>query len=388
MYISTLYKIFIYLFVYLNYNLNNKPLTFTNMATLYKKSLTILLAILLFCGFSKATEYTVGTGGTYTTLAAAFTAINGGSPSGTVDLAIISDLTISSTLSITVNVANTYVTIYPKTAARTIISGSTAPASLINLSGAKNIKFDGRINGSGASGSLTIENTSSAASSSTINFLNSAQNNTIQYCKVKGNGTLGIINFSTSTSGSGNDNNLISNNEITCSTSRPVSAINSELGNTTRSNSGITIDNNKIYNFINLSSSSYGINIGNYSSDFTITNNSFYETGSASSAAGIYQIINVNSLNGSKFNISNNFIGGNAVNSGGTWTKTGNTNDFYAIKDLFSTSLSTFELLILPLSLSPLVAAHPQLHCLHQLNLTHLSQSLTHRLPTMNDSHD
>jgi hypothetical protein len=85
--------------------------------------------------------------------------------------------------------------------------------------------------------------------------------NTLKYVSVYGSSastTDGVIKFATSTSGNGNDNNLIDNCAVTNSSgNRPVNAIYS-LGSAASDNSSNT-SNNAIYDFINSSTSSNGI---------------------------------------------------------------------------------------------------------------------------------
>jgi hypothetical protein len=99
---------------------------------------------------------------------------------------------------------------------------------------------------------------------STVNFSNSAELNTLKYVSVYGSSasTTDGVKFATSTSGNGNDNNLIDNCAVTNSSgNRPVNAIYS-LGS-----AAIivrTISNNAIYDFINSSTSSNGIYLGEF----------------------------------------------------------------------------------------------------------------------------
>jgi hypothetical protein len=88
--------------------------------------------------------------------------------------------------------------------------------------------------------------------------------NTLKYVSVYGSSastTDGVIKFATSTSGNGNDNNLIDNCAVLIAGNRPVNAIYS-LGSAASDNSSNTISNNAIYDFINSSTSSNGIYLG------------------------------------------------------------------------------------------------------------------------------
>jgi hypothetical protein len=145
------------------------------------------------------------------------------------------------------------------------ISGNIAGSPIIDFNGADNVTLDGRVNQTGSTRSLSITNSSSSttAGTSTVNFSNSAELNTLKYVSVYGSSastTDGVIKFATSTSGNGNDNN-IDNCAVTSSGNRPVNAIYS-LGSAVSDNSSNTISNNAIYDFINSSTSSNGIYLG------------------------------------------------------------------------------------------------------------------------------
>ncbi|GAH28340.1 unnamed protein product, partial [marine sediment metagenome] len=111
--------------------------------------------------------------------------------------------------------------IYPISSGISISGDISGP--MIDLSGADNVTIDGRVDRSG-SADLVITNTSTSngSSASTIRFIESANTNTIQYCYIYGsetNATSGIILFSTASTGSGNDGNIIDNNYITIDSS-------------------------------------------------------------------------------------------------------------------------------------------------------------------------
>jgi len=106
---------------------------------------------------------TIGnTGADYTTLKAAFDAVNNGTLTGNVTLRIIANTT--ETTSATLNASGTgsanynTINIYPTAANLSVTGNMNAP--LIDLNGADNVTFDGRINATGTSASLTISNAS------------------------------------------------------------------------------------------------------------------------------------------------------------------------------------------------------------------------------------
>jgi hypothetical protein len=287
------------------------------------------------------TTKTVGSGGNYTTLRAAFVAINSGTITGAITLQLISGTT--ETASNVLNASGTgsanysSVTIYPTGSGYTISGNLTVP--LIDLNGADNITIDGRVNATGAAKDLIIANTNTGNSASTIRFINSAQNNTVKYCTLKGSetsATNGIVLFSTSTAGTGNDGIVIDNCNITCNaTSRPLNAIYS-AGTGSRENSGNTISNNNIYDFLSRATASNGINLAGNTTSWTISDNSFYETTSfAPTATVTYNVLQINNTSGINFVVSGNYIGGKAAQCGSTaWTKTNTQNNTFAAINL------------------------------------------------------
>ncbi len=197
--------------------------------------------------------------------------------------------------------------------------------------------FDGRVFATGSDIDLTITNISTNAAATTIQFTESAETDTIKYCTIKGSGTgtganmRGILFFSTATTGNGNDKIIIENNNITSDAAgRPINAIYSS-GSAGFENSDNIIRNNNIYDFLNRGVASYGINLSAGSSTWTITGNSFYETASLIPTASVaYIIIQINNATGTGFNISDNFIGGQAASCGGSaWTKTNAFNNIF-----------------------------------------------------------
>jgi len=280
--------------------------------------------------------------GYYPTLKAAFDKINDGTQRGSITVKIKASTTETSSAILNASGTGssnyTSVNIYPTVTGLSITGNLATP--LIDLNGADNVTIDGRVNATGTTNDLSIVNSSTAsvAGTSTIRFINGATNNTVKYCIIKGSEILttsGVLFFSTTTTGSGNSTNTIDNNSITNATNgnRPVNAIYS-AGTNGKENSGNIISNNAIYNFLKQATASNGIFLSSYTTSWTIDGNSFYETTSfIASAAVAYNVIQIANTTGNDFIISNNYIGGSAVNCGGTpWTKTNATNNiFYAI---------------------------------------------------------
>ncbi len=283
------------------------------------------------------------TTGSYNTLKGAFDAINAGTHRGVIEIKINANTTESATASLNASAVGssvyTSINIYPTTTGLSITGNLAAP--LINLNGADNVTIDGRVNATGSTKDLTITNTSALATAgtSTIRFIGDASNNTVQYCNLKGSSTdaaAGIVFFSTAGTGNGNDNNTITNNDITCAAdaSRPLNAVFA-LGTTLKNNETNTISNNNIYNFLSKATASQGINISSYNSGYTISGNSFYETASFTASAAVnYNVILISAATGTGngFKVSGNYIGGNTALCAGTaWTKTALNNAFTAI---------------------------------------------------------
>ncbi|MFZ4549781.1 MAG: hypothetical protein ACOYN4_20200, partial [Bacteroidales bacterium] len=218
--------------------------------------------ILLFIAITISTlswgQTEVGAGKTYTTLKAAFDAINNGTLTGDVVLQITSNTaeTATAALNATGGSANySSVTIYPTGSGYTI-SGSVAGA-LIQLNGADNVTINGSLNQGNSAKDLTISNTNTGGQS--LVFINDATSNIVKYCFLKGVNTStssGVIVFSTTTGTTGNDGNTIDNCDISDGATTPTNCIYAS-GTTTsaaHNNSGITISNCNIFNFFSAGS--------------------------------------------------------------------------------------------------------------------------------------
>jgi len=253
---------------------------------------------------------------TYTSLTkadGAFAALNSVTQTGqTITITITADVTTENGATSLTGAAGMWasLTLYPTVTGLTISGNINAP--LIDLNGADNVTIDGRVNQSGSTPDLTISNINTGTFASAIRFINSAENNTVKYCNISSscyNAGVGMINFTSSASGNGNDNNIVEYCNITnAGGNRPYNAIFSS-GATGRLNSGNIIRYNNIYNFFNPNNSSYGINISNSSTDWTIMNNSFYET-TTFAPAGDYKYYPLFINTGNNNIVSNNYIGG------------------------------------------------------------------------------
>ncbi len=280
---------------------------------------------------------TVGSGGDYTTLKAAFDAINTYGLSGNTYLKVISDITETAEASLNewVDCAGNSgytVTIYPTGATRTI-SGNIA-TSLVTLNGADKVTIDGRIDMTGTANSLVFSN--SNTSGGTLKFVNDACDNVIQYATFKGvftNFENGVIFFSTGVT-TGNDRNQILFCDVRDGSSTPTHGIFSG-GSLNAKNSENLISDCNIYNFYNITTSNSGIILYENNHAWTIQNNSIYQTVRRPdwSHYGIY----IYDESSNDFKIINNFIGGSASDGSGTYeiypigTEEGYNNSFSGI---------------------------------------------------------
>ncbi len=310
------------------------------------------ISLLLFSGTLFSQVDVTSSGGTpnasYTTLKAAFDAINAGTHTGIISIGISNNTTETASASLnssgTGSASYSKITISPTGGASRTISGTMA-APLIDLNGADNVKIDGLNSGGN---SLTISNLSGSSTSptSTIRFLQGATNDTITNCIVLGSSNVtlgtagGTILFNTDVStANGNDDNVISYCNIGPSGSTLPNKAIMGLGTTTSTsvrNSGNKILNNNIYDFFGTGgASTSGIHILSGNDDWTISNNRIYQTASRNftTTALRYAAITLNSTTGTagSFNVSGNVIG--FANSGGTGntTITGSSNEFRAI---------------------------------------------------------
>lgn len=277
----------------------------------------------------------------YATLTAAFAAINAGTHTGTIDIEVCGNTdegTGTAVLNASGSGSASYSAINIKPvggAARTISGATTAGNPTINFNGADNVLIDGLNTGGN---SLTIENTTASPTSntSTITFIGDAQSNTITNSTILGAANMavatngGTIFFRTrlATTGTGNDNNIISNNNIGPSGANlPTKAISS-AGSTSavaEYNSNITVSGNNIFDFFSSTVASAGIYLSSGTTDWTITNNRLFQTATRTQTAiSIHAGIQTASLNVSGCTISGNTIGYASSTGTGTYAFVGN----------------------------------------------------------------
>ncbi|MCX7736667.1 MAG: T9SS type A sorting domain-containing protein [Candidatus Kapabacteria bacterium] len=225
----------------------------------------------------------------YSTLKAAFDAINAGTHTGDIVITIRSNLTETSAAVLQasgVGSANyNSVTIYP-TGTYTI-SGSIANG-LIELRGADNVTIDGRVNQSGSTNALTIQNTYTSTSTviwldsnTTSTIANGAKNNTIRNCNIVGS-------------------NVSSSWGITCGSSASLST------------GGVGMDNNRfLYN--NFSNVYYAIRIYGTGTAITGKNKNFEISYNTATGSIMYYFMYIYYADG--FTVSNNYLNNHTTGS-------------------------------------------------------------------------
>lgn len=306
-----------------------------------RKSIIQLFLIIAVCfiSFNQQTNAQIQVGSTqYTTLKAAFDAINAGTHTGSITITVNNNTTETATsvLNASGNGSANYtsVNIYPT--GTYSITGSFLNA-LIELRGADNVTIDGRQNQSGTTNSLTLQNNYNGAAaviwldSLTSGTGGGASNNIIRNCNIVGgsqSSAYGIVTGASSsltTAGAGMDNNQILYNKI----SRVYYGIRFYGVSTTTPNRNITIRYNTIgysttenigYYGIYIYYASYpnisdnliqhqnyagGYGIYNYyGANATISNNTIQNITSTSTYIGLYNYYASNSSI-SGFNINN-----------------------------------------------------------------------------------
>jgi trimeric autotransporter adhesin len=285
----------------------------TNLISKLFASFLFLVIALIGRGQVTVAGAHASSNGTYSTLAQAFTGINGQSQTGnTITVSITADIADNNAATLNAGTWTT-LTISPSGGATRTLSGTLA-GNLFDLNGADNVTIDGLNSGSNA---LVLNNTNTGGT--TLIFRADATNNTVTNCTIRGantSTTSGIIVFSTAASG-GNDGNIIHNNVIRPSSTIVTNAIYALGTASPNDNSNIQITNNSIQDFFIDASTATGILVGANNTGWTISGNSFFQTASRSGATtSTMTCINLSSTTGNGFTISGNFIGGQAVSCG------------------------------------------------------------------------
>lgn len=260
--------------------------------------------------------FNVGSAETYTSLTGVgglFEFLNTKVISGNITINITSDLTENGTTALNAQGEEPYssnftITLQSSSNTMRTISG-TAVASgtpMINFNGADNVSIDGRNGGSGQY--LTFRNTNSTAGNTgaAIQFTNGSISCTIRNCIVESNAT--TTTRGTIIIGSTGTNNItISTNDIRDATAGTTG----KAANGIYSNSFTNTVNISLNNISNYTTA--GILLTSVADACTISGNSLFAT---SATSGANTGISVQS--GNNHTITNNYIGGTAVNAGGT----------------------------------------------------------------------
>lgn len=271
--------------------------------------------------------YTIGPGGTYSTITAALTTLRSIGLGGPVVLELKAGY-ISGSETFPISFANipcisatNTVTLRPEAAATNLTIGSNSAAGTISLANSRYITIDGRAGGTGTTVVLGITN--SSTSGNAVSFSADASYNTLTYLRLLGANTSasgGVVTFlgSSQSITFGNSFNTISNCSIGNSSGNPLNCIYA-AGSAGRKNTGNKILNCNIFNFFapSISNTAYGINIGANNTNWEISGNSFYQTAARANNSAAFNGISINDISSGGFLVQNNFIGGTAAGNSG-----------------------------------------------------------------------
>jgi len=293
------------------------------------------IVILLFVKISTAApisgvKFIGGAGADYTTIQAAFTALDTNGVDGTVTLKIMSNYSASESYPIRFGVipgasAVNSITLMPNDDIVTAISLSyTGPNNMIEFNGTDFVTIDGRPGGTGAAYKLLFSYLIPlSAQANLISMYDDACSNTIKYCRLYGSVSsklLGLISIGSSSLTTGNDDNIIYGNNINgyeylgAGISSTQVAINL-IGTSGKSNDRTIISRNLIHDFTN-----YGVlqNATGAGDNTVLDSNSFYMSASSgvpASQSSSYYCISLSGGNG--HSVTNNFLGGTAPEATG-----------------------------------------------------------------------
>jgi len=232
-------------------------------------------------------------------------------------------------------VVNTLI-VRPQSGATALSITSNNGTATVDLNGSSYVTLDGRPGGTGTVKQLTIANTGTTGAA--LRFINGASNELVQYVKFQGmalTNSVGVIFFAITSGANGNQNSTVDHCDIGDGVTTPTNAIYSagSSGTLAQYNSGNTISNCNIFNFYaaaNVDSAGVWLSTGN--TGWTISGNSFYQTASRPSVSASVRAIYINTTSGNNFAVTGNFIGGSAVNAGGSpWTATNTANSYFFV---------------------------------------------------------
>lgn len=282
----------------------------------------------------------------YPSLGSAFDAINNGAHKGFITIDLCADTIESTTARLNASgvgaASFSSVIIAPAGGAARTISGNLA-APLVEFNGADNVTVNG-INAGGNTLTIANSSTSSTGGTSTVLFVNDAAGDSVQNAAILGSATgtnTATVIYGTTNGITGNDNDKI----IYCNVGPAGSnlPLNGILGQGTGAspNNNAVISHNNIYDFFSATiDGSRGVLASTGSDAWSITDNSFYQTGARLFTAPVtVRVISIENASGNGFIVSGNYIGGNAPLAVGTWTYAGDNTVFAGIRLNVGTSI-------------------------------------------------
>jgi len=156
-----------------------------------KKTITIIVFITCLAFVAKAQVSVTATAGvtnnTYTNLTAAFDAINNGTHQGVITILITDSVTQTTTATLNSSGGqSSYSQITIRPTVHALITGNINGA-LIQMTGAKNVIFDGHINDTSTERSLILENSNATAGTGTSTiYITGGGSVTLQHLIIRG----------------------------------------------------------------------------------------------------------------------------------------------------------------------------------------------------------
>lgn len=295
------------------------------------KRLHILTCLLLACSTALFAQLsgtvTVGTSGMYPDLTSStglFNAINLNGMNGNVTVSIVSDITEPGTISLnqrTESGGPFLLTIRPNSnVMRTITGAAGGGSALIRFTGADRVIVDGRDPSNSSFNysnryltfSNTYENATPAGEGIVFSFSGGAVDNSLRSIIIEGNDAnvnRGVVFFG----GNGNNNIVVEYCDIKNSSLHPSNGLYSS-GTFGTPNQNNIVRYNRIYDFffgVGTVNSGRGILLSSNNDNWTIENNSIYQTSAISNTAS-KDIYGINITSSGTFYINNNYIGGDS----------------------------------------------------------------------------
>lgn len=216
--------------------------------------------------------------------------------------------------------------IRPATGATGLTISKSNATAVVSFNQGDYVTIDGRPGSTGTTSQLTISN--KGTSGPAILFTAGASYNCVKYVTIEGgqsgvsHGTVEFTTYSTTANNYDTITNCTIQNYIG---NNQANAIYSSGDGATKKNTSNFICSNKFIDFI-----SSGVFLDTYNDSWTINGNHFYQTAAITPSATIYGIHMVN--DGSGYTISNNYIGGQASNCGGSaYTLNASANHYFPI---------------------------------------------------------